>query len=156
MNWLKVPTNNSLIFKLRQLDRPLAKFCLKSDLHHLLINFFDMIPAAWLICRDNLIWIQTQNLIWNLNLINNRSNLIKNGHKRLHFWVNFTISIEFDHFWLNNWHIDSLFQSFNQQIFKIDQFWLILIETISNFNLNSDCWLEIIIKIWIGQKLTID
>ena len=42
-----------LYFKLRRLDQPLAKFCLKSDWNSLLIDFCDPIPAARFTHRDD-------------------------------------------------------------------------------------------------------
>ena len=49
-----------LYFKLRRLDQPLAKFCLKSDWNSLLIDFCDPIPAARFTHRDDLMQIWTQ------------------------------------------------------------------------------------------------
>ena len=43
-----------------RLDRPQAKFRLKSDSNHLLIDFFDPISAAQFTRRDDLIRIQTR------------------------------------------------------------------------------------------------
>ena len=65
--------------KLMRLDRPWAKIHLKLDSSHLLIHFFDPIPAARITCRDDTIRIRTENLFQNLNLIENISNLIENG-----------------------------------------------------------------------------
>ena len=49
-----------LSIKLMQLDRHQAKFCLKSDLNLLLIDFFDpIIPATRFTCSDDLIQIRT-------------------------------------------------------------------------------------------------
>ena len=42
-----------------QLDRPQAKFCLKSASNPLLIDFNDSIPAAQFTRRDDSIQIQT-------------------------------------------------------------------------------------------------
>ena len=37
-------------------------------------------------------------------------------------------SVVFDHFWLNNWHLDGLFWSSNPKMIEIDRNWSILIE----------------------------
>ena len=44
--------------KLMRLDRPLAKFCLKSDSNRVSINFFNPIPAARFTCRNDSIRIR--------------------------------------------------------------------------------------------------
>ena len=138
-----------------QWDQPWAKFRLKSDSNCILIDFFDPIWDVRFIRRDDTIQIWTQNLILNSNLVENIWNLIENGQKQLYFWLNSPLSIKFDHFWLNNRHLDGLFWSFNQKMIKIYRFWSFLIEIRFNFNQNCDRWLEIVVEIRIRPKSTI-
>ena len=129
-----------------QLDRPLAEFRLKSDSNCLLINFFDPIPVVGFTRQDNLIWIWTQNLIWNLNLIKNKSNFMENGWTQLDFWLNSTFLIQFNHFRLNStnfWYkLNSISKSVSEFGFKI----CVLIR-IQNLCPNSN---------WIVAKIDLD
>ena len=61
-----------------QLDRPQAKFHLKLDLNHLLITFFDPIPAARFSRRDDSIQIRTIIRSKKSIYIKNQSKLIEN------------------------------------------------------------------------------
>ena len=61
-----------VVGKLMRFDQPQAKFCLKSDLNCLLIDFFDPIPAARFTCRNNSIQIRT--IIRSKSLILDRFN----------------------------------------------------------------------------------
>ena len=116
-----------------RLDRPWAKFCLKSYLNCRLIDFLDMNNAAGLTCRDNTIQIRTINSILNPNLIKNISNLIRYGQSQSKMSKSIENSVLlsiFDQIWyflnkiwyifdetqLNNRHNDDYFWSFNQKM----------------------------------------
>ena len=116
-----------------RLDRPWAKFCLKSYLNCRLIDFLDMNNAAGLTCRDNTIQIRTINSILNPNLIKNISNLIRYGQSQSKMSKSIENSVLlsiFDQIWyflnkiwyifdeiqLNNRHKDDYFWSFNQKM----------------------------------------
>ena len=85
-------------------------------------------------------------MIWILGIISDYSNkidyilsdlyqkYIENGQKWLNFQLILAFSIEFDHFWLNNWHQEDHFWSF---LSKNDQKRLKSVD----FNWN---WIEII------------
>ena len=66
-------------------NRPKAKIHFKSDSNHLLIDFFNPIPAVRFNRRDASIQIRTQ--ISNSNYIENWLNLIANGRKRPAFVI---------------------------------------------------------------------
>ena len=93
--------------KLMQLDRPWAKFCLKSDSNLHLIDFFD--PNSWNVIKSPrqirlyLVWFISKKSIY----IKNRLNLVKNGQKRLDFWLFWHFPLELTIF---NWmiHIDTI------------------------------------------------
>ena len=133
-----------------QWDQPWAKFRLKSDSNCILIDFFDPIWDVRFIRRDDTIQIWTQNLILNSNLVENIWNLIENGQKQLYFWLNSPLSIKFDHFWLNNRHLDAISWSFNQKVIEINWNQSILIKIRLNFNWNCDHQYDLIVEIWIG------
>ena len=134
------------------LDQPRAKFNLKSYSNPLLINFFD--PNSWnqieLSPQNqlNIVWFISKKLIY----IKNSSNFIENVKK----------SVVFS--WLNNWHLDGLFRSFNQKMIEIDWYGSILIKKEWNSSIiikiwskcdqNFDCWFDLIVKNRIGQKYT--
>ena len=67
------------------------------------------------------------------------------------YWIQ-PFSIEFDHFWLNNWHN---FQSFNQKRSKKDWKLSTLIKIRSKLYQNCDPQYNLIVEIQIGPKSTI-
>ena len=72
--------------KLMQLNRPWAKFCLKTNLNHCLIDFFN--ANSWSLnklSRQN--WLYLVRFISKKSIyIQNRSNLIKNGQNNFIFY----------------------------------------------------------------------
>ena len=66
---------------------PQVEICFKSDLNHLLIDFFDPIPAVQSTRCDDSIRILTIYIENTSIYIKNWSNLIKNGKKRTYFHV---------------------------------------------------------------------
>ena len=99
---------------------PQAKFCLKSDSNHVLIDFFDPISAARFTRRHDSIWIRT--IIISKNLIyikknQNRSNAIEFFNTNWLFQsFNWLFWSFYWIFWLFNW----LFQSFNQLLRSVN------------------------------------
>ena len=135
-----------------RLDQPWAKFCLKSYSNCHLIDFYDL--NSW-----NLIKSSQRNQFQQLKKGWSKSSKSIDFNRK---WSNLIeiqlFSTIFDKnqlFRLNNWHLDSLFWSFNQKIIEIDRNRLTIIEIWSKFDWNCDCQFELIVGFWIGPKSTI-